>query len=152
MNIQITRVHRDALLPQYHTAGAAGADVHACLDEPVTLQPMERRLIPTGLAVAIPRGYEAQIRARSGLSIKHGITMVNGVGTIDADYRGEFGVLVINLGQEAFTIEHGMRIAQMVIARHERAEWIEVDKLDETERGEGGYGSTGYRAEKEASA
>lgn len=152
MNIQITRVHRDALLPQYQTAGAAGADVHACLDEPVTLQPMERRLIPTGLAVAIPRGYEAQIRARSGLSIKHGITMVNGVGTIDADYRGEFGVLVINLGQEAFTIEHGMRIAQMVIARHERAEWIEVDKLDETERGEGGYGSTGYRAEKEASA
>lgn len=152
MNIQITRVHRDALLPQYQTAGAAGADVYACLDEPVTLQPMERRLIPTGLAVAIPRGYEAQIRARSGLSIKHGITMVNGVGTIDADYRGEFGVLVINLGQEAFTIEHGMRIAQMVIARHERAEWIEVDKLDETERGEGGYGSTGYRAEKEASA
>ena len=152
MNIQITRVHRDALLPQYQTAGAAGADVHACLDEPVTLQPMERRLIPTGLAVAIPRGYEAQIRARSGLSIKHGITMVNGVGMIDADYRGEFGVLVINLGQEAFTIEHGMRIAQMVIARHERAEWIEVDKLDETERGEGGYGSTGYRAEKEASA
>ena len=151
MNIQITRVHRDALLPQYRTAGAAGADVHACLDEPVTLQPMERRLIPTGLAVAIPRGYEAQIRARSGLSIKHGITMVNGVGTIDADYRGEFGVLVINLGQEAFTIEHGMRIAQMVIARHKRAEWIEVDKLDETERGEGGYGSTGYRAEKEAS-
>ena len=152
MNIQITRVHRDALLPQYQTAGAAGADVYACLDEPVTLQPMERRLIPTGLAVAIPRGYEAQIRARSGLSIKHGITMVNGVGMIDADYRGEFGVLVINLGQEAFTIEHGMRIAQMVIARHERAEWIEVDKLDETERGEGGYGSTGYRAEKEASA
>ena len=152
MNIQITRVHRDALLPQYQTSGAAGADVYACLDEPVTLQPMERRLIPTGLAVAIPRGYEAQIRARSGLSIKHGITMVNGVGTIDADYRGEFGVLVINLGQEAFTIEHGMRIAQMVIARHERAEWIEVDKLDETERGEGGYGSTGYRAEKEASA
>ena len=151
MNIQITRVHRDALLPQYQTAGAAGADVYACLDEPVTLQPMERRLIPTGLAVAIPRGYEAQIRARSGLSIKHGITMVNGVGTIDADYRGEFSVLVINLGQEAFTIEHGMRIAQMVIARHERAEWIEVDKLDETERGEGGFGSTGYRAEKEAS-
>jgi len=152
MNIQITRVHRDALLPQYQTAGAAGADVYACLDEPVTLQPMERRLIPTGLAVAVPRGYEAQVRARSGLSLKHGITMVNGVGTIDADYRGEFGVLVINLGQEAFTIEHGMRIAQMVIARHERAEWIEVDKLDETERGEGGYGSTGYRAEKEASA
>lgn len=118
----------------------------------MTLQPMERRLIPTGLAVAVPRGYEAQVRARSGLSIKHGITMVNGVGTIDADYRGEFSVLVINLGQEAFTIEHGMRIAQMVIARHERAEWIEVDKLDETERGEGGYGSTGYRAEKEASA
>lgn len=152
MKIEITKIKSEAIIPQYQTAGAAGADVYACLDEPVTLQPMERRLIPTGLAVAIPRGYEAQIRARSGLSIKHGITMVNGVGTIDADYRGEFGVLVINLGQEAFTIEHGMRIAQMVIARHERAEWIEVDKLDETERGEGGYGSTGYRAEKEASA
>lgn len=152
MKIEITKIKSEAIIPQYQTAGAAGADVYACLDEPVTLQPMERRLIPTGLAVAVPRGYEAQVRARSGLSIKHGITMVNGVGTIDADYRGEFGVLVINLGQEAFTIEHGMRIAQMVIARHERAEWIEVDKLDETERGEGGYGSTGYRAEKEASA
>ena len=152
MKIEITKIKSEAIIPHYQTAGAAGADVYACLDEPVTLQPMERRLIPTGLAVAIPRGYEAQIRARSGLSIKHGITMVNGVGTIDADYRGEFGVLVINLGQEAFTIEHGMRIAQMVIARHKRAEWIEVDKLDETERGEGGYGSTGYRAEKEASA
>lgn len=151
MKIEITKIKSEAIIPQYQTAGAAGADVYACLDEPVTLQPMERRLIPTGLAVAVPRGYEAQVRARSGLSLKHGITMVNGVGTIDADYRGEFGVLVINLGQEAFTIEHGMRIAQMVIARHERAEWIEVDKLDETERGEGGYGSTGYRAEKEAS-
>ena len=143
MNIQITRVHRDALLPQYQTAGAAGADVYACLDEPVTLQPMERRLIPTGLAVAIPRGYEAQIRARSGLSIKHGITMVNGVGTIDSDYRGEFSVLLINLGQEPFTIEPGMRIAQMVLARYEQIDWHEVDDLDETERGEGGFGSTG---------
>jgi len=146
MKIEITKTKSEAIIPQYQTAGAAGADVHACLDEPVTLQPMERRLIPTGLAVAIPRGYEAQIRARSGLSIKHGITMVNGVGTIDADYRGEFGVLVVNLGQEAFTIEHGMRIAQMVVAKHEVAEWQEVENLDETERGEGGYGSTGVSA------
>ena len=146
MKIEITKIKSEAIIPQYQTAGAAGADVHACLDEPVTLQPMERRLIPTGLAVAIPRGYEAQIRARSGLSIKHGITMVNGVGTIDADYRGEFGVLVVNLGQEAFTIEHGMRIAQMVVAKHEVAEWQEVENLDETERGEGGYGSTGVSA------
>jgi dUTP pyrophosphatase len=146
MKIEITKIKSEAIIPQYQTAGAAGADVYACLDEPVTLQPMERRLIPTGLAVAIPRGYEAQIRARSGLSIKHGITMVNGVGTIDADYRGEFSVLVINLGQEAFTIEHGMRIAQMVVAKHEVAEWQEVENLDETERGEGGYGSTGVSA------
>lgn len=117
-------------------------DVHACLDEPVTLQPMERTMIPTGIAIALPVGYEAQLRARSGMSVKHGITMVNGVGTIDADYRGEIGVLVINLGQEAFTIEPDMRIAQLVIARYETAAWQEVEELSETTRGEGGFGST----------
>ena len=131
-------------MPQYQTTGAAGADIHACIDEPVTMQPMERRMVPTGLAMAIPEGYEVQIRARSGLSIKHGITMVNGVGTIDADYRGEVGVLLINLGQEAFTIEPGMRIAQMVVAKYETVEWDVVTELDETERGAGGYGSTGH--------
>lgn len=134
------------MLPDYQTAGAAGMDLHACIDEPVTMQPGERKLIPTGLAISLPHGYEAQIRARSGMSIKHGMTMVNGVGTIDADYRGEIGVLMINLGQEVFEIEPDMRVAQMIIARYERAEWHEVETLDDTERGEGGFGSTGiYR-------
>ena len=144
MKIKITKLHKNAILPEYQTASAAGADFHACLDEPVTLQPMERRMIPTGVAMEIPDGVEVQIRARSGLSIKHGITMVNGIGTIDSDYRGELGVLLVNLGQQAFTIEPGMRIAQMVVARYEVAEWQEVDALDETERGGGGYGSTGH--------
>lgn len=143
MNIDVVKLRDDAILPVYQTAGAAGADIHACLDEPITLQPLERRMIPTGLAMAIPEGYEVQIRARSGMSIKHGITMVNGIGTIDADYRGEVGVLVINLSQEAFTIEPGMRIAQMVVARYDVAAWNEVAELDETVRGTGGYGSSG---------
>jgi len=143
MNIDIVKLRPDAVLPEYQTAGAAGADIHACIDEPITLQPLERRMIPTGLSMAIPVGYEVQIRARSGMSIKHGITMVNGIGTVDADYRGELGVLVINLGQEAFTIEPGMRIAQMVVAKYEVAAWNEVEVLDETDRGVGGYGSSG---------
>jgi dUTP pyrophosphatase len=137
MNIQIKKLKNEAILPEYQTALAAGMDLHACLDKPVTLAPMERKMVPTGLAIALPVGYEAQIRARSGMSIKHGITMVNGVGTIDADYRGEIGVLVINVSQELFTIEPGMRIAQMVIAKYETA-----DELDETARGAGGFGST----------
>ena len=144
MNIKIVKLKDTALLPEYQTQGAAGADIHACIDEPVVLQPMERRMIPTGLAMAIPEGFEVQVRARSGMSIKHGITMVNGVGTIDADYRGEVGVLLINLSQDAFMIEPGMRIAQMVVAKYEVAEWDSVDTLDATERGAGGYGSTGH--------
>lgn len=143
MDVQITRLHPDAVLPSYQTDGAAGMDLHARLDAPVTLAPGERRLIPTGLAIALPVGYEAQVRARSGLSIKHGITMVNGVGTIDADYRGEVGALVINLGQEPFVIEPGLRIAQLVITRYERVQWQVADELDETVRGTGGFGSTG---------
>lgn len=145
MKIDVTKLNNNAILPEYQTSGAAAADVHACLDEPVTLASMERRIIPTGLAVAIPKGYEVQIRARSGLSIKHGIAMVNGVGTIDSDYRGEVGVLVINLGQEPFVIEPGMRIAQMVLSKYEQISWREVRELDETARGAGGYGSTGIR-------
>ena len=144
MKVNIIKLHKSAILPDYQTAGAAGADIHACLETPVTLVPMERRMVPTGLAMAIPEGYEVQIRARSGMSIKHGITMVNGIGTIDCDYRGELGVLLINLSEEPFTIEPGMRIAQMVIAKYERVEWREVDQLGETERGGGGYGSTGH--------
>ena len=141
--IEVIKLRDDAILPVYQTAGAAGADVHACLDEPIVLQPLERRMIPTGLAMAIPEGHEVQIRARSGMSIKHGITMVNGIGTIDADYRGELGVLIINLGQEAFTIEPGMRVAQMVVARYDLVNWNVVETLPETARGAGGYGSSG---------
>jgi len=145
VNIQVLKIRETAVLPEYQTTGAAAADVHACLDEPMILQPMERKMMPTGIALAIPNGYEVQLRARSGLSIKHGITMVNGVGTIDSDYRGEVGVLMINLGQEAFTVEPGMRIAQMVLSKCEQIEWQPVDVLDETVRGIGGYGSTGLR-------
>ena len=144
MNIAVKKLKQTAVLPQYQTDQAAGMDLHACLDEPIILAPMERKMIPTGLAIALPGGYEAQIRARSGLSIKHGITMVNGIGTVDADYRGEIGVLVINLGTEAFTIEPGMRIAQMVIAKYERVSWQESEELNETARGEGGFGSTSH--------
>ena len=143
MELNVVKLRPDAILPEYQTAGAAGADLHACIDEPIILEPMERRVIPTGLAMSIPEGYEVQIRARSGMSIKHGITMVNGIGTVDADYRGEVGVLAINLGQEAFTIEPGMRIAQMVLARYAVASWNVVESLDETLRGTGGYGSSG---------
>lgn len=148
MNIQVTKLRDTATLPEYQSEGAAGMDIHACIDEAVTLQPMERRMIPTGFAMALPAGYEAQIRARSGLSIKHGITMINGVGTIDADYRGEVGVLLVNLGQEPFEITPDMRIAQMVIATYERAVWNEVASLEETARGEGGFGSTGTHLSK----
>jgi dUTP pyrophosphatase len=143
MEIKITKLRPSAMLPDYQSTHAAGLDAHACLDAPKTLQPMERAMIPTGLAVELPEGYEMQIRARSGLSIKHGITMVNGIGTIDADYRGEIGILLINLGQEPFVIEPEMRIAQMVIAKYEKINWREVDELGVTDRGDGGFGSTG---------
>ena len=144
MKLDVVKLRDDAMLPEYQTAGAAGADLHACIDGPIVLQPLERRMIPTGLAMSIPGGFEVQIRARSGMSIKHGITMVNGIGTIDADYRGEVGVLLINLSQESFTIEPGMRIAQMVVARYETVGWNVVEVLDETARGAGGYGSSGH--------
>ena len=132
-------------LPQYATPQSAGMDLRANLDEPITLNPMERRLIPTGLYIALPEGYEAQVRPRSGLALKKGITVLNSPGTIDADYRGEVGVLLVNLSQEPFVVNAGERIAQMVIARHEQGEFVEVDVLDETERGAGGYGHTGVK-------
>ncbi len=141
--VKVTKLRKSAILPAYQTEQAAGMDLHACLDQPMTLKPLERAVVPTGLALELPVGYEAQIRARSGLSIKHGITMVNGVGTIDSDYRGEVGVLVVNLGGEPFTIEPDMRVAQMVVARYERIVWEEAASLTETARGLGGYGSTG---------
>lgn len=130
-------------LPKYATADSAGMDLRANLDEPITLAPMERRLIPTGLHIALPAGYEAQVRPRSGLALKHGIGVLNSPGTIDADYRGEIGVILVNLSQVPFVVQDGERIAQMVIARHETAEWDLVETLDETERGAGGFGHTG---------
>lgn len=132
-------------LPTYATPQSAGMDLRANLSESVILQPLERRLIPTGLHIALPEGYEAQVRPRSGLALKHGITVLNSPGTIDSDYRGEVMVLLINLSQEPFTVNDGERIAQMVVARHEQAELLTVSALDETERGEGGYGHTGVK-------
>ncbi|MBO4719920.1 MAG: dUTP diphosphatase [Prevotella sp.] len=132
-------------LPAYATELSAGMDLRANIDEPIVLKPMERRLVPTGLHIALPVGYEAQVRPRSGLALKKGITVLNAPGTVDADYRGDVGVILINLSDEPFTVEDGERIAQMVIARHEHAEFIPVDVLDETERGEGGYGHTGVK-------
>lgn len=132
-------------LPTYATAQSAGMDLRANTDSPITLKPMERRLVPTGLYIALPEGYEAQVRPRSGLALKHGITVLNTPGTVDADYRGEIMVLLINFSTEAFVINAGERIAQMVIARHEQANFEEVEVLDETERGAGGYGHTGVK-------
>lgn len=144
--VQIKVVNRGhQQLPVYATPQSAGMDLRANIDAPITLHPMERRLIPTGFHIALPEGYEAQVRPRSGLALKHGLTVLNSPGTIDADYRGEVGVLLINLSQEDFVINDGERIAQMVIARHEQADFIIVEELDQTERGEGGYGHTGVK-------
>ena len=139
----VNRGHQQ--LPAYATPQSAGMDLRANLDEPITLRPLERRLIPTGLHIALPEGYEAQVRPRSGLALKHGLTVLNTPGTIDADYRGEIGVVLINLSQEDFVVNDGERIAQMVIARHEQGDFVVVEELDETERGEGGYGHTGVK-------
>lgn len=130
-------------LPAYATPQSAGMDLRANIEDPITLRPLERRIVPTGLYIALPEGYEAQVRPRSGLALKHGITVLNSPGTIDSDYRGEIGVLLINLSDTPFVINAGERIAQMVVARHEQAELIEVEEIDDTERGAGGYGHTG---------
>ena len=130
-------------LPKYETSGSAGMDLHANIPEQIVLKPMERSLVKTGLHIALPEGYEAQIRPRSGLAYKKGITVLNSPGTIDADYRGEIGVILVNLSEKNFIIEDGERIAQMVIATYEKAAWKEVEELSETKRGEGGFGSTG---------
>lgn len=132
-------------LPEYATLQSAGMDIRANLDEPIVLQPMQRCLVPTGLYIALPAGTEAQIRPRSGLALKKGITVLNSPGTIDADYRGEIGIILINLSQEPFVIQDGERIAQMVIARYEQARWKPVDSLEETKRGEGGFGHSGQK-------
>ncbi|MFM2229842.1 MAG: hypothetical protein RL607_1100 [Bacteroidota bacterium] len=132
-------------LPAYETLASAGMDLRAQLSEPITLQPLGRAIIKTGLFIELPIGYEAQVRPRSGLAAKKGITVLNSPGTVDADYRGEIGVILVNLSQEPFVVENGERIAQLVIAKHERAEWIEVNELSETSRGAGGFGSTGVK-------
>ena len=131
-------------LPQYKTEGSAGMDLMAFMEESITLMPLERTLIPTGLFIELPNGYEAQIRPRSGMAIKHGISLVNAVGTIDSDYRGEIKIATINLSNEPFTINSGDRIAQMIVAQYEQVELVQVDDLNETERGSGGFGSTGF--------
>jgi len=144
MEITLSVVREQGVsLPEYATSGSAGMDIHAMLAEAVTLHPGERRLIPTGLKIELPEGYEAQVRPRSGLALKHGVTVLNTPGTIDSDYRGEIGVVLINLGQEDFEVKNGDRIAQMVVAPFAQVKWNEVLILDNTVRGEGGYGHTG---------
>ena len=142
MKVKIVN-HSPYPCPAYATEQSAGVDLRANLEAPVVLRPLERTLVPTGLYIALPKGYEAQVRPRSGLAVKHGITVLNSPGTVDADYRGELRTILVNLGTEPFEIVPGERIAQMVIARHEQVEWEEVDQLDETRRGTGGFGSTG---------
>ena len=142
MKVQIINRSHHAM-PQYATELSAGVDLRANIEAPIELRPMERRLVPTGLFMALPPGYEAQVRPRSGLAIKHGITVLNSPGTIDADYRGEICIILINLSNEPFVIADGERIAQMVIARHEQVTWDEVEVLSDTERGAGGFGHTG---------
>ncbi len=145
VEIEIVRLPhgRDLALPDYATAAAAGADLLAAIDQDIELGSLERRIVPTGIAISLPVGFEAQVRPRSGLAAKNGITVANAPGTIDADYRGEVGVILINLGKEPFRITRGMRIAQLVVARHARAVWSEVSELGQTDRGAGGFGSTG---------
>lgn len=132
-------------LPSYETIASAGMDIRANISESIVLKPLERTIVKTGLFIELPIGYEAQVRPRSGLAAKKGITVLNSPGTVDADYRGEIGVILVNLSNENFTIENGERIAQIVIAKHERAEWLQVEELSETSRGEGGFGSTGVK-------
>ncbi|MCK8523286.1 dUTP diphosphatase [Aquimarina sp. D1M17] len=144
MQIKIINKSEHAL-PHYETIASAGMDLRANIQEPITLAPLERTIVKTGLFIELPVGYEAQVRPRSGLAAKKGITVLNAPGTVDADYRGEIGVILVNLSNENFTIENGERVAQLVIAKHERAEWVEVKELSETTRGEGGFGSTGVK-------
>ena len=149
--VRLAHAH-DLALPDYATAAAAGADLLAAIDQDVELGPLERKIVPTGISIALPVGFEAQVRPRSGLAAKNGVTVVNAPGTVDADYRGEIGVILINLSKEPFRISRGMRIAQLVVARHARAVWREVSELDRTARGAGGFGSTGVAAGSAKSA
>ena len=145
MILKIFRMEHNKFVPEYKTEGAAGMDLCAAISEPITLHPLERKLIPTGLKIELEHGYEAQIRPRSGLSIKHGISLINCVGTVDEDYRGEVCVPLVNVSNEPYTIQPDERIAQMVIAKYEKIEWEEVEQLSETDRGAGGFGSKGTK-------
>lgn len=145
VKVQITYKRKDYPLPEYATIGSAGMDLRAYLDAPIIIKPFECELIPTGISIALPVGYEAQIRPRSGLALKKRITCINTPGTVDADYRGDVGVLLVNLSNEDFVVENGDRIAQMIINKYERAEWEPVKELSSTERGEGGFGHTGVK-------
>ena len=149
--VRLAHAH-DLPLPDSATAAAAGADLLAAIDQDVELGPLERKIVPTGISIALPVGFEAQVRPRSGLAAKNGVTVANAPGTVDADYRGEIGVILINLSKEPFRISRGMRIAQLVVARHARAVWREVSELDRTARGAGGFGSTGVMAGSAKSA
>ena len=149
--VRLAHAH-DLALPDYATAAAAGADLLAAIDQEIELGPLERKIVPTGISIALPVGFEAQVRPRSGLAAKNGVTVVNAPGTVDADYRGEIGVILINLSKEPFRISRGMRIAQLVVARHARAVWREVSELERTARGAGGFGSTGVTAGSAKSA
>lgn len=144
MKIQIVNNSKHQL-PSYETLASAGMDLRANIDAPIVLQPLERAIVPTGLHIALEVGYEAQVRPRSGLAAKKGISVLNAPGTVDADYRGDIGVILVNLSNEAFEVCDGDRIAQLVIAKHERADWAEVEELSETDRGQGGFGSTGVK-------
>ena len=154
VEIEVVRLAqaRDLSLPDYATAAAAGADLLAAIDQDIELGPLERKIVPTGISIALPVGFEAQVRPRSGLAAKNGVTVANAPGTVDADYRGEIGVILINLSKEPFRVSRGMRIAQLVVARHARAVWREVSELDRTARGAGGFGSTGVTAGSAKSA
>lgn len=150
LKVKIVRLNQKAVLPHYATAHAAGMDLAACIDEPVTIAPFTTRLVPTGICIELPPGYEAQLRPRSGLALKHLISLPNTPATIDADYRGEIKVILVNYGKEPFTIRHGDRIAQMIVARYEHVRLEEVDVLSETQRGDGGFGHTGVGADHSA--
>lgn len=145
LNVKIKRLNPKAILPTYQTEHSAGMDLYACLDEPVILKPLERVIVPTGLSIELPLGYESRIHSRSGLTYRDGICMANGTGIIDADYRGEYGILLHNISDKEFKIEHGARIAQLVVSKYEHVVWQEVEQLSETERGAGGFGSTGIK-------
>lgn len=148
VNVKVKKIKTNAQVPQYMSTGAAGCDICACLSETIILKPNERKAIPTGLSVEIPEGFEIQVRPRSGLAFKKGVTVVNAPGTIDSDYRGEIMALVINLGTEPVEIQHGDRIAQLVLQRVDQIQWCEVDSLNDTARGAGGFGSTGIKNDK----